>query len=189
MTLAIMSKIYNFMSSSYNFMSSYSHRSSSQNASLYIKGSRPEWCISSLISSRDTPFWSETLDICTVYLKNKVAWEMQALGRGGGLHCVILWPCRSLPHSSLLRWRFVVAKVWHLASVLCCWSSWIYGLLLWKDQRCQLAQMESSNFQADPKRVSAAFATVKARNIHVYMYQSQNKTNEHISVYKSVHVS
>ena len=27
-----------------------------------IKGSRPEWCISSMIYSGDTPFWSETLD-------------------------------------------------------------------------------------------------------------------------------
>ena len=27
-----------------------------------IKGSRPEWCISSMIYSRDTPFWLETLD-------------------------------------------------------------------------------------------------------------------------------
>ena len=26
----------------------------------HTKGSRPEWCIS---CSRDTPFWSETLDI------------------------------------------------------------------------------------------------------------------------------
>ena len=32
---------------------------------LYIEGSRPEWCISSIIytSSRDTPFWFETLDM------------------------------------------------------------------------------------------------------------------------------
>ena len=28
-----------------------------------IKGSRPEWCISSMICSRDTPLWSETLEI------------------------------------------------------------------------------------------------------------------------------
>ena len=26
-----------------------------------IEGSRPEWCISSMIYSVDTPFWSETL--------------------------------------------------------------------------------------------------------------------------------
>ena len=30
---------------------------------LYIEGFRPEWCISSMIYSRDTPFWSGTLDI------------------------------------------------------------------------------------------------------------------------------
>ena len=30
---------------------------------LYIEGSQPEWCISSMMYSRDTPFWSETLDI------------------------------------------------------------------------------------------------------------------------------
>ena len=29
----------------------------------HIKGSRPEWCISNMIYSRDTPFWTETLDI------------------------------------------------------------------------------------------------------------------------------
>ena len=27
---------------------------------LNIEGSRPEWCISSMIYSRDTPFWLET---------------------------------------------------------------------------------------------------------------------------------
>ena len=26
----------------------------------FIMGSRPEWCISSMIYSEDTPFWSET---------------------------------------------------------------------------------------------------------------------------------
>ena len=26
---------------------------------LEMEGSRPEWCISSMIYSRDTPFWSE----------------------------------------------------------------------------------------------------------------------------------
>ena len=30
---------------------------------LYINGSQPEWRISSMIYSRNTPFWSETLDI------------------------------------------------------------------------------------------------------------------------------
>ena len=30
---------------------------------VHIEGSRPEWCISSMIYSRDTPFWSGTLDI------------------------------------------------------------------------------------------------------------------------------
>ena len=29
----------------------------------HIEGSRPKWCISSMIYSRDTPFWSGTLDI------------------------------------------------------------------------------------------------------------------------------
>ena len=28
-----------------------------------FEGSQPEWCISSKIYSRDTPFWSETLDV------------------------------------------------------------------------------------------------------------------------------
>ena len=35
---------------------------------LYIEGSRPEWCISSMICSGDTPFWSETLD--TLYISS-----------------------------------------------------------------------------------------------------------------------
>ena len=30
---------------------------------VHIEGSRPEWCISSMIYSRDRPFWSGTLDI------------------------------------------------------------------------------------------------------------------------------
>ena len=34
-----------------------------ENTSLNIEGSRPEWCISSLIYSRDTQFWSETLSM------------------------------------------------------------------------------------------------------------------------------
>ena len=31
-----------------------------------IVGSRPEWCISSMIYSGDTPFWSRTLSIQSV---------------------------------------------------------------------------------------------------------------------------
>ena len=30
---------------------------------INIEGSRPEWCISSMIYGRDTPFWSGTLDM------------------------------------------------------------------------------------------------------------------------------
>ena len=30
---------------------------------LYFKGSRPEWCISSMIYNRDIPFWSGNLDL------------------------------------------------------------------------------------------------------------------------------
>ena len=33
------------------------------NAWMQIEGSQPEWCISSKIYSRDTPFWSGTLEI------------------------------------------------------------------------------------------------------------------------------
>ena len=32
----------------------------------HFEGSRPEWCISSMIYSRDTPFWSGTLEFCSV---------------------------------------------------------------------------------------------------------------------------
>ena len=28
----------------------------------YIEGSQPEWCISSMMYSGDTPIWSETLE-------------------------------------------------------------------------------------------------------------------------------
>ena len=31
-----------------------------------IRGFPPEWCMSSMIYSGDTPFWSETLDINNV---------------------------------------------------------------------------------------------------------------------------
>ena len=30
---------------------------------FYIESFQPEWCISTMIYSRDTPFWSEILDI------------------------------------------------------------------------------------------------------------------------------
>ena len=33
------------------------------NTLLHFESSRPEWCISSMIYSRDTPFWLETLDL------------------------------------------------------------------------------------------------------------------------------
>ena len=32
---------------------------------LHIKGSRPEWCISTIYHAWETPFWSGTLDILT----------------------------------------------------------------------------------------------------------------------------
>ena len=38
---------------------------------IYMEGSWPEWCISSMIYSRDTPFWSEILNVCVcVYIYN-----------------------------------------------------------------------------------------------------------------------
>ena len=39
------------------------HQSNMFILQMNIEGSWPEWCISSMIYSRDTPFWSETLDI------------------------------------------------------------------------------------------------------------------------------
>ena len=39
----------------------------------YIEGSGPEWCISSMLCSRDTPFWLGTLDIFYT-LSTKVRW-------------------------------------------------------------------------------------------------------------------
>ena len=40
---------------------------------LHIKGSRPEWCISTMIYSRDTPFRSGTLDIIQLSSQNSSA--------------------------------------------------------------------------------------------------------------------
>ena len=40
-----------------------------------IEGSRPECCISSMICSRDTPFWLETLDIL-IFSFNQTASRM-----------------------------------------------------------------------------------------------------------------
>ena len=38
----------------------------------HIEGSLPEWCISNMIYSGDTPFWSETLDMHTTkYLESQ----------------------------------------------------------------------------------------------------------------------
>ena len=42
----------------------------------YIEGSRPEWCISSMIYSGDTPFWSETLDIDWKVLSVSLSWAL-----------------------------------------------------------------------------------------------------------------
>ena len=43
------------------------HRLQSLYIFTIICFTRPEWCISSMIYSRDTPFWSETLDIVHFY--------------------------------------------------------------------------------------------------------------------------
>ena len=37
---------------------------------IYIEGSRPEWCIPSMIYSRDTPFWLGILDIWPLLIKS-----------------------------------------------------------------------------------------------------------------------
>ena len=43
---------------------------------VYIEGSWPEWCISNMIYSRDTPFWSGTLDIyCISWLRYTILVE------------------------------------------------------------------------------------------------------------------
>ena len=36
---------------------------------VHIKGSLPEWCISTIYHAWDTPFWSGTLDIVYVILQ------------------------------------------------------------------------------------------------------------------------
>ena len=45
------------------------------------EGSRPEWRISSMIYSRDTPFWSGTLDIITNKQRMKNGYHTQLLGK------------------------------------------------------------------------------------------------------------
>ena len=40
---------------------------------LHVEGSRPEWCMSSMIYSGDTPFWSETLDMVAGWCPGKFA--------------------------------------------------------------------------------------------------------------------
>ena len=39
--------------------------------SLYIEATQPEWCISSMTYSGDTPFWSETLDMFSLLRKER----------------------------------------------------------------------------------------------------------------------
>ena len=43
---------------------------------MYIESFQPEWCISSMIYSRDTPFWSETLDIVSSCLHLQIWWRV-----------------------------------------------------------------------------------------------------------------
>ena len=54
---------------------------------LYIDGSRPDWCISSMMNNGDTPFWLETLDIVigAAWLNSmSVHFTTEKKGRGGG---------------------------------------------------------------------------------------------------------
>ena len=41
---------------------------------INIKGSQPEWCISSMIYSRDTPFWSKTFE-SSIYSRWSWRWD------------------------------------------------------------------------------------------------------------------
>ena len=62
----------------------------------HFEGSRPEWCISSMIYSRDTPFWSETLNsegICT--------WRGEG-GEGGGGYLARNMNATRLEYATLL---------------------------------------------------------------------------------------
>ena len=45
---------------------------------LHFEGFRPEWCISNMIYSGDTPFWSETLDVML---------EIHHSGREPSIYC------------------------------------------------------------------------------------------------------
>ena len=48
---------------------------------MYSQGFRPEWCISTMIYSRDTLFWSETLDIQLELLEHNIKFHPDQLRR------------------------------------------------------------------------------------------------------------
>ena len=59
-------------------------------ALCHVEGSRPEWCILSMIYSGDTSFWSETLDVNCTALNSTSQTQFEVLcvwgdeGGGGG---------------------------------------------------------------------------------------------------------
>ena len=76
----------------------------------HIEGSRPEWCISNMIYSRDRPFWLETLDI---ELSEKICpWDMLACC------CDVKQPVN--------KNNIVIFLPYFFLSVICC--VWLLGM-------------------------------------------------------------
>ena len=62
----------------------------------YIEGFRPGWYISTMISSRDTPFWLETVDIWdhkTLYMKTQTLATSTTICTGPSQDIILLYLC------------------------------------------------------------------------------------------------
>ena len=81
----------------------------------HIKGSQPEWCISSMIYSRDTPFWSGTLDmeISQNGESQRYRWERRRRYQWPK-HLMFWW----LPCQVFLHYRDSARNAWPTASTV-----------------------------------------------------------------------
>ena len=90
----------------------------------HFEGFRPEWCISSMIYSRDTPFWSGTLNLfCCMH--SKVTFCSSAVGHGLTNHKKYkLFELQDIAvHVCFLKdpfYLFVWLVGWLFLSSLCC---------------------------------------------------------------------
>ena len=118
----------------------------------YFKGSRPEWCISSMIYSRDTPFWPETLDLLTIKKK---------------LHCKALKPasasCKRAVHAPLHMYKSVIPALLFFNLVTYLFSPtlgflWVYGLqtLNWSYHLYQILGVGAPEHASSPSSSSSS---------------------------------